>query len=112
MFEPLWRPEYIDHIQVTAAETVGLGQRGAFYESTGALRDVVAESSLHANIDGGTEPPNSFDAESARSMKQEFLESLWPVRPENVVRGQYAAGEVRGRHIKPVATAPASRPTV
>ncbi len=97
MFEPLWRREYIDHIEVTAAETVGVEQRGAFYEATGALRDMVPNHLFTLLSMVTMEPPNSFDAESVRSSKQAFFESLRPVRPENVVRGQYTAGDVAGR---------------
>ena len=99
IFEPIWRREYIDHIQVTAAETVGVEQRGAFYEPTGALRDMVPNHLFTLLSMVTTEPPNSFDAESVRSMKQAFFASLRPVKPENVVRGQYTAGSVRGRDV-------------
>ena len=96
IFEPLWRREYIDHIQITAAETVGVEQRGAFYDPTGALRDMVPNHLFTLLSMVAMEPPNSFDAESVRTVKQQFLESLRPVRPEDVVRGQYTAGSVRG----------------
>ena len=99
IFEPLWRREYIDHIQVTAAETVGVEQRGAFYEPTGALRDMVPNHLFTLLSMVTMEPPNSFDAESVRTMKQNFFESLHPVKPENVVRGQYTAGTVSGRAV-------------
>ena len=99
IFEPLWRREYIDHIQVTAAETVGVEQRGAFYEPTGALRDMVPNHLFTLLSMVTMEPPNSFDAESVRSMKQAFLESLHPVKPENVVRGQYTGGTVNGQAV-------------
>ncbi len=99
IFEPLWRREYIDHIQVTAAETVGVEQRGAFYEPTGALRDMVPNHLFTLLSMVTMEPPNSFDAESVRTMKQSFFESLHPVRPENVVRGQYTSGTVGGKQV-------------
>lgn len=99
IFEPLWRRENIDHIQVTAAETVGVEQRGAFYEPTGALRDMVPNHLFTLLSMVAIEPPNSFDAESVRTMKQEFFESLRPVKPENAVRGQYTAGTVRGKKV-------------
>jgi glucose-6-phosphate 1-dehydrogenase len=99
IFEPLWRREYIDHIQVTAAETVGVEQRGAFYEPTGALRDMVPNHLFTLLSMVTMEPPNSFDAESVRTMKQSFFESLRPVRPGNVVRGQYTAGTVAGAQV-------------
>ena len=96
IFEPLWRREYIDQIQITAAETVGVEQRGGFYDPTGALRDMVPNHLFTLLSMVAIEPPNSFDAESVRTVKQQFLESLRPVRPEDVVRGQYTAGSVRG----------------
>ncbi len=99
IFEPLWRREYIDHIEVTAAETVGVEQRGAFYEPTGALRDMVPNHLFTLLSMVTMEPPNSFDAESVRTMKQNFFESLHPVKPSNVVRGQYTAGTVGGRQV-------------
>ncbi len=99
IFEPLWRREYIDHIQVTAAETVGVEQRGAFYEPTGALRDMVPNHLFTLLSMVTMEAPNSFDAESVRTMKETFFESLHPVKPENVVRGQYTAGSVSGKDV-------------
>ncbi len=110
IFEPLWRREYTDHIQVTAAETVGVERRGAFYEPTGALCDMVPNHLFTLLSMVTTDPPNSFNAESVRSMKQAFLESLQPVRPENVVRGQYAAGSVRGRDVKAYRESPGVAP--
>ena len=110
IFEPLWRREYIDHVQITAAETVGVEGRGAFYEPTGALRDMVPNHLFTLLSMVATEPPNSFDAESVRSMKQEFLESLRPVKAEDVVRGQYTAGEVRGRAVKAYRDSPGVAP--
>ncbi len=99
IFEPLWRRENIDHIQVTAAETVGVEQRGAFYEPTGALRDMIPNHLFTLLSMVGMETPNSFNAESIRTMKEEFFESLRPVKPENVVRGQYTAGKVNGQDV-------------
>lgn len=99
IFEPLWRRENIDHIQVTAAETVGVESRGAFYEPTGALRDMIPNHLFTLMSMVGMEVPNSFDAESIRTMKQEFFESLRPVTPENAVRGQYTAGKVGGKDV-------------
>ena len=99
IFEPLWRRENIDHIQITAAETVGVEQRGAFYEPTGALRDMIPNHLFTLMSMVGMEPLNSFDAESVRTMKQEFFESLRPVKPENAVRGQYTAGKVDGKDV-------------
>ena len=99
VFEPIWRREYIDHIQVTVSETVGVEQRGAFYEPTGALRDMVPNHLFTLLSMVATEPPNSFSAENVRTMKEEFFESLRPVKPEDVVRGQYTAGTVRGKQV-------------
>ncbi len=110
IFEPLWRREYIDHIQVTAAETVGVEQRGAFYEPTGALRDMVPNHLFTLLSMVTMEPPNSFNAESVRTMKQAFLESLHPVKPENVARGQYTAGSVGGHTVASYRESPGVAP--
>ena len=99
IFEPIWRRENIDHIEVMAYETECVDQRGAFYEPTGALRDMVPNHLFTLLSMVAMEAPNSFDAESVRSIKQEFLESIRPVRPEDVVRGQYSAGAVRGKQV-------------
>ena len=101
IFEPLWRRDHIDYVEITAAETIGVEQRGAFYEPTGALRDMVPNHLFQLLSMCAMEPPNSFDAEAVRSEKAKLLQAIHPVRPEDVVRGQYDAGHVQGRAVKP-----------
>ncbi|MGY6768267.1 glucose-6-phosphate dehydrogenase [Komagataeibacter sp. NFXK3] len=97
IFEPLWRNEYVDHIEITAAETIGVEQRGAFYEPTGALRDMVPNHLFQLFAMVAMEPPNTFDAESVRNAKEQLFEAVTPIAPEDAVRGQYAAGTVEGK---------------
>ena len=100
IFEPLWRRGNIDHVQITAAETVGVEGRGAFYEPTGALRDMVPNHLFQLLAMVAMEPPNSFSAETVRTAKEQLFEAVQPVAPENAVRGQYTAGQVEGRAVQ------------
>jgi glucose-6-phosphate 1-dehydrogenase len=100
MFEPTWRREYIDHVQITAAETVGVEMRGSFYESTGALRDMVPNHLFTLLSMVAMDPPNSFDADDVRTEKARVAKAMRPVQPADAVRGQYGPGEEAG---KPVA---------
>jgi glucose-6-phosphate 1-dehydrogenase len=97
LFEPLWNRDRIDHVQITAAETVGVEQRGAFYEVTGALRDMVPNHVFSLLAMVAMEPPATFDANGIRNRKAEVFAAMPPLRPEAVVRGQYDAGEVAGK---------------
>jgi glucose-6-phosphate 1-dehydrogenase len=110
MFEPLWRCQYIDHVQITAAETVGVESRGAFYEPTGALRDMVPNHLFQLLAMVAMEPPNSFSAETVRTAKETLFEAIRPVTPENAVRGQYAAGTVDGRQVSAYRDSPGVAP--
>jgi glucose-6-phosphate 1-dehydrogenase len=100
LFEPLWDRTHIDHVQISAAETVGVEQRGSFYERTGALRDMVPNHLFQLLAMTAMEPPTSFDAEAVRAKKAEVIEAIHPLDPEeavrDAVRGQYAAGEIQG----------------
>jgi glucose-6-phosphate 1-dehydrogenase len=93
MFEPTWRREYIDHIQITAAETVGVEARGSFYEPTGALRDMVPNHLFTLLSMVAMDPPNSFDADDVRTEKARVAKAMRPIKPSDAVRGQYTAGE-------------------
>ncbi len=99
MFEPTWRREYIDHVQITAAETVGVEERGAFYEPTGALRDMVPNHLFTLLCTVAMEPPNSFDAEDVRTAKASVVEAIRPIQTDAAVRGQYSAGEEFGHPV-------------
>ncbi len=99
LFEPTWRREFIDHVEITAAETVGVEERGAFYEPTGALRDMVPNHLFQLLGVVAMEPPTSFDAEAVRTEKAKLIEAVLPVPPSDVVRGQYGAGIVLGRDV-------------
>jgi glucose-6-phosphate 1-dehydrogenase len=104
LFEPIWNREHIDHIQITASETVGVEHRGRFYEKTGALRDMVPNHLFQLLSMTAMEPPNSFDAEAVRAKKAEVIEAIQPLTPEqalqDAVRGQYAAGTVLGQNVR------------
>jgi glucose-6-phosphate 1-dehydrogenase len=92
MFEPVWRREYIDCVQITAAETIGVEGRGRFYEQTGAFRDMVPNHLFQLLGIVAMEPPNSFDAEAVRDKKAELFDAIQPLAPEDVVFGQYEKG--------------------
>lgn len=104
LFEPLWNREHIDHIQITAAETVGVEHRGKFYEATGALRDMVPNHLFQLLSLTAMEPPISFDAEAVRDKKAEVIQAIRPPSPRQVhrdaVRGQYDAGTVLGKAVQ------------
>jgi len=89
IFEPLWNRERIDHVQITAAETVGVEQRAEFYEQTGALRDMMPNHLLSLLTLVAMEPPVSLSAEDVRTQKAQVLAAIAPVSPDRAVRGQY-----------------------
>ncbi len=94
LFEPIWNREHIDHVQITAAETVGVEGRGTFYEATGALRDMVPNHVFQLLAMTAMEPPVSFDADAIRSKKVDVFAAIKSASPEQAVRGQYDAGTV------------------
>jgi glucose-6-phosphate 1-dehydrogenase len=100
LFEPIWNRDRIDHVQITAAETVGVERRGAFYEATGALRDMVPNHVLSLLSMVAMEPPIGFDAASIRGKKVDVFAAMPAVDPANAVRGQYQAGKVLGKTVK------------
>ncbi len=97
MFEPIWNRRYIDHVQITAAETVGVERRAGYYETTGALRDMVQNHLLQLLTLVAMEPPIAFTADSVRDRKMDALLSMQPIA--GVVRGQYGAGWVNGAEV-------------
>lgn len=100
LFEPIWNRDRIDHVQITAAETVGVEHRGKFYEATGALRDMVPNHLFSLLSMVAMEPPIRFDAKSVRDSKAGVFAAIAAVDPSAVVRGQYAAGAVQGARVK------------
>ena len=103
VFEPLWRRESIANIQITIAESIGVGTRGDFYNTTGALRDMIQNHALQLLTMIAMEPPSTNDADAIRDEKLKVLRSLKPFTPDSVardvVRGQYKAGTVEGRAV-------------
>jgi glucose-6-phosphate 1-dehydrogenase len=100
IFEPVWNRNFIDHIQITVAESIGVEGRGRFYEEAGALRDIVQNHMLQVLSFVAMEPPASFAAEAVRDERGKALVSCRPLKPSDVVRGQYAAGHAEGQTVK------------
>ena len=103
MFEPLWNRNYIDHVQITAAEDIGIGSRAGYYDSSGALRDLVQNHMLQLLTLLCMEPPVTFSADAVRDEKVKVLHAIDAPRPEDVaamaVRAQYAPGTVGGEDV-------------
>ena len=103
MFEPLWSRNHIDHVQITVAETLGVEQRGKFYDATGALRDMVPNHLFQLITLIAMEPPTCFDAEAVRTEKAKVLQAAHVFGREdarrNVVRAQYASGHIDGKAV-------------
>jgi glucose-6-phosphate 1-dehydrogenase len=100
MFEPLWNSTHIDHIQITVAEDLGVGERGGYYDTSGAMRDMVQNHILQLLCLTAMEPPDAFLADSVRDEKLKILKSLKRINERNAeqftVRGQYRSGSVDG----------------
>src|SRR5688572_30252338 len=103
LFEPVWNRHYIDHVQITAAESVGLEDRAGYYEQSGALRDMVQNHILQLLCMVAMEAPVSFDANEIRNKKVDVLNAIRPIKKEDVhesaVRGQYSAGWMKGKQV-------------
>ncbi|MFI5110349.1 MAG: glucose-6-phosphate dehydrogenase [Terriglobales bacterium] len=103
IFEPIWNRRYVDHVQITAAETLGVENRASYYEEAGALRDMVQNHMLQLLTMTAMEPPVSFEADTVRAEKLKVLRAIRPLcgedAPHCAVRGQYGAGRVGGEKV-------------
>ena len=114
IFEPIWNRRYIDNVQITVAETVGVEQRGRYYDEAGALRDMVLNHLFQLLSLIAMEPPSSFDAEAVRDEKGKVLRAMQPLSPEEVltrtVRGQYGEGGAKEHRSAAYRAGAAGRP--
>jgi glucose-6-phosphate 1-dehydrogenase len=103
IFEPIWNRRYIDHVQISVAETVGVEKRGGYYDHAGALRDMVPNHIMQLVSLTAMEPPISFQADAVRDEQAKILHAIQPLTSEEVlsrtVRGQYGEGELVGQHV-------------
>ena len=101
LFEPLWNARHIDHVQITVAETVGVGGRGAYYDRSGAMRDMVQNHLMQLLCLIAMEPPYHFDPDAVRDEKLKVIRALLPAAAEDIVRGQYRRGSNKGSAAQP-----------
>ncbi len=99
IFENVWNRNYIDHIEITAAEAIGIEGRGPFYEKAGALRDVMQNHVMELLSFVAMEPPVSFEASAVRAEKIKVFRAIKPIHFADTVRGQYGPGTVEGKHV-------------
>jgi len=99
LLEAVWNSRYVDHVQITAAETVTVGNRGKFYDATGALRDMVPNHLFQLLAMIGMEPPISFDADAIRTEKSKVIAAIRPIDPTEAIRGRYCSGTIAGKAV-------------
>jgi glucose-6-phosphate 1-dehydrogenase len=103
IFEPIWNRNFVDHVQITVAEKLGVEQRGGYYDAAGALRDMIPNHIFQLVTLTAMEPPVSFDADSVRDEQAKILQAIQPFTPEdalhNAIRGQYDAGFIDGKPV-------------
>jgi len=103
IFEPIWNRNFIDHVQITVAEQLGVEQRGDYYERAGALRDMIPNHIFQLITLTAMEPPVSFQANAVRDEQAKILQAIQPFTPEDVlhetVRGQYGAGQINDKKV-------------
>ena len=99
IFEPIWNRNYIDHVQITAAESIGIEGRGPFYEKAGALRDVVQNHVMELLSFVAMEPPVTFFSAPIRMEKVKVWKAIQPIKMEDTVRGQYGPGTMDGKPV-------------
>lgn len=104
IFEPIWNRRYVDHVQVTAAESVGVENRGGYYEKAGVVRDMFQNHLLQLLCLTAMEPPVAFTADAVRDEKLKVLQAVRPIAPERMdefaVRGQYGGGTIAGQEVR------------
>jgi glucose-6-phosphate 1-dehydrogenase len=104
IFEPLWNNRYIDHVQITVAESAGIGDRGGYYDHAGAIRDIIQNHMMHLLALVAMEAPTSLQADDVRHEKVKVLRALRPIpapcAANDMIRGQYAAGTYHGQTVK------------
>src|SRR5204862_4574235 len=99
IFEPIWNRQFIDHVQITVAESIGIEGRAAYYEQAGAIRDIFQNHLLQLVALTGMEPPIDFTADSVRAEKVKVLRSIHTPGPKSVARGQYGRGFIEGKEV-------------
>ena len=100
IFEPIWNRQFIDHVQITVAESIGIEGRAGYYEQAGAIRDIFQNHLLQLLAITAMEPPIDFTAESVRNEKVKVLRAMHTPGPKSVVRGQYGRGFVEGEEVR------------
>jgi glucose-6-phosphate 1-dehydrogenase len=108
LFEPLWNAHYVDHVQITVAESIGVAGRGAYYDKSGAMRDMVQNHLMQLLCLTAMEPPSKFDPDAVRDEKLKVIRALEPLKLSDTVRGQYRANGKDGSYLEHVSN-PASR---